>query len=161
MQADDFFKAYQLLEEHNKNVSLTTMVPSVVNLAFAVELYIKDLHCSLHEKRSHRKDGHNILTLFDTLPESVRLEIFSHDSISKNPFMTRGNPFSPRIFSKDYSPYDRFRDQIKKISNAFVEWRYAHELNTLHYDTSFALALIDALRITADNLHKQPIQKEK
>lgn len=152
MQADDFLKAYQVLAENYDKASLVIMTPSVVNLAFALELYIKDLHFAIKGKAPR---GHNILKLYKTLPHTIKKEIIKHKAISQNPFHTRGNIFSPKFYSKNYSTYNRFTDQIKAISKGFEDWRYSHENhNSLNYDTSFALALIEAIKETADNNRK-------
>ncbi len=152
MQADDFFKAYQVLEKNYNTESLTIMGPSVVCLAFAVELYLKDLHFALTSKAPR---GHNIKKLFEKLPSKTKQEIFGHKSISQNPFMIRGNIFSPRYYSRGYTAYDRFIDRMKAISNGFEKWRYSYEGGTLNYDSSFALALIEAVISAADNIRLQ------
>lgn len=157
IQADDFFQAYKVLEKSYDTATLSIMSPSVVCLAFATELYIKDIYCSLNKEIPRT---HNILELFEGLEEPVRNDIFSHDAISQNPFMTIGDPFSPQRFSNDYTPYDRFTDQIKAISNTFIEWRYFYEQKraALHYDSSFALGFIEALRCVADKIRAQSTQ---
>lgn len=164
MQADDFFNAYLVLKENNEAFfesagkthekakafgALPTMGPSVMNLAFSVELYIKDLHFALKGKAPR---GHNIFKLFQALPEEVKQKIFAHDAISQNPFATRGNIFSPLRFTKAYRPYDGFIDQLKDISDGFEKWRYAHEKTTLKYEEWFALAFIEAVKSTADTI---------
>lgn len=174
VQADDFLNAYKILSENNQSVidklavsagkplvsktvlgTIPAMGVDVVCLAFSVELYIKDIYCVLNIELPRGKDGHDILKLFEKLPEPIRQRIFVHDSISQNPFMTRGDLFSPQIFSRDYSSYDRFRDQLKAISDAFVKWRYAYEHTTLSYDISFALSFIEAAKSTADSIRVQ------
>ncbi len=174
MQADDFFNAYLVLNQSNeialeklqklaeKSVvnekafgAFPTSSPSIVCLAFSIELYIKDIYSALNIKLSRKKlkkYGHNILKLFDKLPEHTKQDIFSHDLISQNPFMIRGDIFSPKRFSSDYSSYDRFRDQIKAISSSFVKWRYSYEYRALNYDLSFALTLIEVLKLVSDNI---------
>jgi hypothetical protein len=150
-QADDFFNAYQVLQEHTENVSLTTLGPAVVNLAFAVELYIKELHHVLNKKPPRGKDGHNILKLFEGLPPDVRQQIFAHDSFSQHPFVTHANIFS----AGKLSAYEGFISQIDAISDAFEKWRYSYESTTLHYESSFALAFIEAVKSTTNNTRAQ------
>ncbi|MFA7275885.1 MAG: hypothetical protein WC043_03680 [Pseudobdellovibrionaceae bacterium] len=151
IEADDFLKAYQVLADNYDSATLAIMGPSVVCLAFAVELYIKDLHFVLTSKPAR---GHNILNLFEALPLEIRQEIFSQNSINQNPFTTRGDIFSPKRFSETYTPYERFIDQIQTISKGFEKWRYSYESTTLRYDSSFALALIEAIRSVA-NTHRK------
>lgn len=153
MQADDFLTAYHVLEKSFNTECLTIMGPSIVCLAFAVELYLKDLHFALTGKTLR---GHNICGLFKELPQEIRREIFTCEAISQNPFLSRGNIHSPRYYSREYSFYERFIDQMKAISDGFNKWRYSYESTTLSYDTSFALALIKAIISTSDNIRRKP-----
>ena len=145
MQADDFFNAYLVLKENNETIH-PTMGVAIVCLAFSVELHIKDLHLAI---KGEAPRGHDILKLFEALPEQIRQEIFAHDSISKNPFITRGDMFSSKRFTGAYRAYDGFIDHVKAISNGFEKWRYSYESTTLKYDISFASAFIDALKAAA------------
>ena len=163
MRAEDFFNAYLVLRENNHNIInklensnsnteplYPTMSVDIVCLAFAVELYIKDVYHALGEKTPRK---HDILELFQHLPENMRQEIFAHDSISQNPFATRGNIFSVK---KPASAYDGFIQQIELISNGFTKWRYSYEFETFKYDTWFAEALIEAMISTANSLRTKP-----
>lgn len=171
MQAEDFFSAYLVLKENNEAFferqadssgkllkeekalgTHPTMGVEIVCLAFSVELYIKDLHYALKEKAPH---GHNILELFEKLPEKIRQEVFDYDSISQNPFSTRGDVFSPIRFTSAYSAYDGFIDQLRAISDGFEKWRYSYESTSLGYDSSFALAFIESIRSAAGEVRKQ------
>ena len=152
MQADDFLKAYQVLEKNYNAETLMIMGPSIVCLAFAVELYLKDLHFAL---TGNTPRGHNIHELFEKLPQQIRQEIFATKAISENPFMSRGNIFSPKYYSHSYSEYERFVDQMKEISNGFEKWRYSYECPTLQYESFFALALIEAFISISDKIRQQ------
>lgn len=162
MQADDFFNAYSVLKDNNEALmerlkknqgkhrtgsnelgTRSAMGVDIVCLAFSVELYIKDLHSAVNGKAPR---GHNILKLFEKLPENIQQEIFSYDSINQNPFNTRSDIFSTNRFTNFYSAYDGFIDQIKSISDGFEKWRYSYESATLNYNISFALALIEAIK---------------
>ena len=170
MQADDFFNAYLVLKENSKALmerlennpgkpligtkELGTRITGgveIVCLAFSLELYIKDLLCAVKSKAPRE---HNILKLFKKLPEHIQQEIFAYDAISQNPFFTRGNIFSTKRFSSDYSPYDGFIDKIQEISNGFEKWRYSYESAALHYDISFALAFIESIKSAAGEVSK-------
>ena len=170
MKGDDFFSAYLVLKENNEvfvekraNSSGDTsegseilgtrpvMGVEIVCLAFSVELYIKDLHYAIKGKAPR---GHNILKLFKKLPEEIQQEIFSYDSISQNPFFTRGNILFTDRFASDYSEFDVFIDQIEAISDGFEKWRYSYERTSLHYDVSFALAFIDSIKSAASEVRK-------
>lgn len=171
MQADDFFNAYLILSENEEALASRleslagkplegtkelgtrhTGGVSIVCLAFSVELYIKDLHFALKGKPPY---GHNILELFEKLPRHIKQEVFDHDSISQNPFVTRGDIFSPKKFTNDYSAYDGFIDQVKSISGGFEKWRYSYESTSLRYNIWFALALIESVKEAADNIRMQ------
>ncbi len=157
MQADDFYKAYQVLKDNYNTKTLAIMGPSIVCLAFSVELYMKDLHFALEGKAPF---GHNIYKLFKKLPEPIRQEIFSHPSISQNPFHTRGHIYSAKGFSSNFNPYDGFIEQIEIISDAFVNWRYPIDQKktvTLTYNSAFAEALAEAVKSVADNLRRQTV----
>lgn len=166
MQADDFFNAYLVLKDNSEALMerlqnnpgkplIGTKEPGtrmtggveVVCLAFSVELYIKDLYSVIEGKVPR---GHNIFKLFEKLPEKIQQEIFSHDSISQNPFITRGDGFSPKSFTSDYSAFDGFTDHIKAISNGFEGWRYSYESTTLQYNNFFAEAFIEAMKSVAN-----------
>ncbi|WP_417455296.1 HEPN domain-containing protein [Kiloniella sp.] len=160
-QADDFFEAYQVLKKHNKFGS-----PSVVNLAFAVELYIKDLHFTL---LGNIPRGHNILELYRELPDGIKQEIRSFPAVQKG-ISFYSMQLSRRYVSEDknkqlftmHVPEDKneqpitdiLEQQIYKISDAFVTWRYAHEKSNLRYDEGFALAFIEAVVSTTNKVRK-------
>jgi HEPN domain-containing protein len=154
VQADDFFNAYQVLKGNYNTATLAIMGPSIVVLAFAVELYVKDVHVAL---TGIAPKGHDILKLFKELPEPIKKQIFSHPSISQNPFHTRGPAWSIKKYDKDYTPYDGFIDQLEAISNAFVDWRYSHEgkRGSLNYNSSLAEDLIEAVKSVARNIRSQ------
>lgn len=141
MQADDFFHAYRVLKESNEKAmnklfklagkplitqkafgSLPTMGVTIVCLAFSLELYIKDLYMALNINPPRGRGGHNILKLYEGLPEKTRNEIFSHEAISENPWATRET-----IFSLKRNPYDGFISRIEAISDGFEKWRYSYE----------------------------------
>ena len=171
MQAEDFFSAYLVLKENNEAFferqadssgkllkegtalgTHPTMGVEIVCLAFSVELYIKDLHYALKGKAPR---GHNILKLFETLPEQIQQEIFADDSISQNPFFTRGDIFSTKRFTSAYSAYDGFIDHIKAISDGFEKWRYSYESRHLKYDVSFSLAFIEVVKSVSGKVRQQ------
>ena len=155
MQADDFYNTYLVLnkvfrdeltaKEESSGRVLSTFGPSVVCLAFSVELYIKNLY-SILDKKAPRT--HNILKLFEGLPEDIRQKVFDHKSIGQTPW--NGDIFNPKRYSGDYSSEDRVVDEIKAISDGFEKWRYSHEHTNLRYNKGFALAFIKALTSVAD-----------
>jgi hypothetical protein len=156
-QADDFFKAYQLL---NKS-GLELNSPAVVNLAFALELYFKDLHVVLRNKKGNKKKikaprGHNILELFRKLPPESQQEIRNYPAIQKLvAFYSTQTPFYIPTDKDKHPITDTFEQQIFKISDAFEKWRYSYESGALKYEVSMALDFIEAVKSVTDNARRR------
>lgn len=89
MQADDFFNAYRVLRESDEVMmgkleklsgkplvsetafgALPVSTPSVVCLAFALELYIKELYVVLKARDSNEED----VKLHNSMPSALRLD---------------------------------------------------------------------------------------
>lgn len=101
-------------------------VPSVVNMAFACELYLKVLLM----KKQAPLTGHNLMELYTNLPDEMKNKIRDYPDF-------RGNEFIQRL------------DENK---NLFVEWRYYFEENAhASVDVIFleklALALNEIVRM--------------
>ena len=126
-----------------------TLGVNIVCLALAVELYIKDLHFAWCGEAPR---GHDILRLFESLPDNIKQKIFSHDSIALNPYATRSSTMLSG--KRSANAYNGFIEQIKLISDGFVKWRYSYETVTLQYNAWFAEALIKAMISTANKLRK-------
>ena len=149
-QAEDFFNAYEVLKESNETLiarlsnsvdkrpdakmfgTRAAMGVDVVCLAFSVELYIKNLHYVI---TSEAPRGHNILALFEDLPEATQQEIFIHHSIAK--------------YGWNLS---EFKEEIRAISDGFEKWRYSYEVPTVRYNSYFALVFVEAVRTAADRI---------
>ena len=142
-QADDFFNAYKVLKQNNEPI----VSPRVVCLAFSLELYFKVLYYT-HNLIPPR--SHSILKLFMSLPRQIRRGIFFHETISGNPFVTRGPILYRKRFSGVASDYFGFIKHLEAISNGFAKWRYAHESQSLKYEEWFALALIESVKSASD-----------
>lgn len=183
MQADNFFNAYRVLSESDEImigkleklsgkplVSKTAFgacpvsTPSIVCLAFALELYIKELHVVLKPQKSDEEEikaprGHNILELFRKLPLDAQQEIRSYPAIQKLVAF-----YSVELFPL-YIPQDKneqpitdiLERQIYKISDAFQKWRYSYESGTLDYEEGTALALIEAVKSAANSTRRQSV----
>lgn len=155
VQADDFFNAYKILGKSG----MAVMTPGIVCLAFALELYIKDIYYALkmEDEFPRGRDGHNILELFRNLPEEKQKEIRSYPAIQKIVAY-----YSMKLFPL-YTPQDKnkkpitdiLEQQIYKISDAFQKWRYSYENGTLNYEKGIALALIEAAKSAADNARRR------
>jgi hypothetical protein len=87
-----------------------SLIPFVVNAAFALELYLKTLN-RLYGKDLRR--DHDLLVLFDELSPEAKEAL--RQEISKAP---------PTAGIKDLVA---FRAEIERVRHAFVEWRYLHE----------------------------------
>ncbi len=154
VQADDFFKAHQILKKSGPELNS----PSVVNLAFALELYIKDIYYALKIEGEfpRGRDGHNILELFRKLPEENQQEIRNYPAIQKRvAFYSMQTPFYIPQDKNKKPVTDVLEQQIYKISDAFQKWRYSYESKALNYEESTALALVEAAKSTADNARRQ------
>lgn len=152
MQADDFFKAYQTLKQSYDTASLAVMGPSIVCLAFSIELYLKEVYFLLNEEPPRGRDGHDILKLFQRLPEEIQHEVFSHDVIiSQSPWLT-GDIFSPKRYTEPPNPFDGFLYEIQLISKGFTDWRYSHEKSNLRYNSGFAESFITAVQSVSDRI---------
>lgn len=152
-QADDFFQAYQLLNKRGAELT----IPAVVNLAFALELYIKDIYYALNIEDTclRNRDCHNILELFRKLPEHTQQEIKNYPTIQNLvDFNSVQTPFY-MTHNKNMQPItDNLEQQIYKISDAFQKWRYSYENNTLNYEESIALGLIEAAQAVSDKVRR-------
>ena len=156
-QAEHFYNAYELLRANNEalinrleNSSSApspekvlgvrpTMGVDIVCLAFSVELYIKDVHLALTGKKIR---GHDILKLFEKLPDNVQREIFSHRSIAHYGWN-----------------FEEFKLEMKAISKGFEKWRYSHEHTNVRYNLYFAFIFIEALIFIADVIRKKNASK--
>lgn len=155
MQADSFYNAFLVLrendqaignqmqlaaQEYNKTLPEgqepihSIQVPNmrftlgvdIVCLAFAVELYIKDIHLRVS---GYAPKGHKIIKLFESLPEEVQTEILRIHSIEQYGW-TMG----------------AFKKMITVISDGFENWRYSYETNNLSYQSGFATEFINSLK---------------
>ena len=157
-QAEYFLNAYHVLSENNnviiKSLESTqensrigesavaprlTMGVEIVCLAFSVELYIKNVH---YVANSEAPRGHDILKLFEDLPDQVQREIYTHPAIAEY-----------------HWDIEEFIQEIKSISDGFEKWRYSHEVSTLRYNTYFALIFIEALKSAACGVRKHSTVK--
>jgi hypothetical protein len=99
---------------HKKDLSRSpwngySVAPFIVNSAFSIELYLKTLG-KIYDKQMK---GHDLLTLFDSLP------IAAHQTI---------DAVLPACI-KEFGPAGNvdLRTCISELANAFIEWRYLYE----------------------------------
>jgi len=158
IQAEHFFNAFKVLEANNQALIdrladeagekpqvrpdilgiRPTMGIEIVCLAFSIELYIKDVHLAVAGEAPR---GHDILSLFEQLPEQVQQEVFHHPSIENYGWS-----------------FEAFKLEIKQISNGFEKWRYSHESAALQYNSYFALVFLEALISTASSIRRNMVR---
>lgn len=126
-QAKSFYNAYINLEQiHFQADNLLFAIPMLVNGAFSVELSLKTI---LAKNNIDYKKEHNLLSLFEILPEKFQCEIMGY------------------LFKKapEYKDAEKFSEELILVSNAFVDWRYAFEGKSVPaFDLRFLSALANA-----------------
>jgi len=85
-----------------------SIIPFVVNSAFAIELYFK----ALAKKHNVTLRGHELLKLYEGLPQKALVEI--ENAI-------------PRCAKDRKLVSPNFTEYLKELNNAFVDWRYIFE----------------------------------
>ena len=127
-QAKSFYNAYIALEQIQQadENPLHYFVPMVVNGAFSIEITLKAI---LAKNNVVYENEHNLLVLFQLLPESFQRELFDH-LVEKAP---------------EYLDAKKCHDELILISNAFVDWRYSFEGKPVPaFDTRFLAAFANA-----------------
>lgn len=159
-EAQSYFNAYELLAKNNQafmdqeharkdNGVRQTSRTDVVCLAFALELFLKDLYFVAN---GEPLKGHKIHELFGRLSEEIQEEIFQHHP--ENYFIAASFMYPGK------TPLDKFKSKIRHYGDSFVRWRYSHEHAALHYEPSFIIDFIKAItkitnridRINLDNI---------
>jgi hypothetical protein len=112
-QAHSFANTSALLYErdlrrHPRNGA--SIVPFVVNAAFAIELYLK----ALAQRHGVSLRGHELVKLHKALPAKALAEM---ESVIPNCAVNRALGEEP-----DFGKY------LANLNNSFVEWRYSYEL---------------------------------
>lgn len=95
-----------------------TIIASIVNEVFACELFFKSMIIIKTGKK--KIEGHKLFELFNLL-DNKKIE----DKLL------------------DYN----FIEELQKISNAFVDWRYCYEYNTMTINRGFVFDLCKVLEI--------------
>ncbi|MDP2241884.1 MAG: hypothetical protein Q8K18_17245 [Burkholderiales bacterium] len=101
-------------------------VPAIVSTAFAVELYFK----SIVTLENGNAKGHELSGLFE------RLSLKSQATL---------------VASFQIDP-PAFKQKMKGISDAFIEWRYIFEQQSANLDFQFLKELAQASRLLAESL---------
>ena len=127
-QAKSFYNAYIALEQINRTSEDTFLyyIPMLVNGAFSIEITLKAI---LAKNQIEYGKEHNLVVLFQKLPDSFQSEILAH-LIEKAP---------------EYKEAKKSVDELVLISNAFVDWRYPFEGDSPPaFDTRFLSAFTNA-----------------
>lgn len=127
-EAKAFYNAYINLEQLNRECEdkMLLYIPMLVNGAFSIEITLKAI---LFKKGIRYGKEHNLLILFEMLPKSIQDEIWSH--------LTEKAP--------EYTDQKRRIDELTLISNAFVDYRYVFEGETVSaFDARFLSAFANA-----------------
>jgi hypothetical protein len=111
--------------------------PFVVNSAFACEMYLKALQSVYGEP----EEIHSLSQLFKHLPNKLK------DKVNK---LTKEKSTSFKLNSTKL-----FKDHIKTISNAFIDWRYIYEKDNVTVNLSVILLILTVLDTLACNEIKQ------
>lgn len=127
-QAKSFYNAYIALETIERSCDQPMMyyVPMLVNGAFSIEITLKAILAQNHIEYSKE---HNLVILFELLPDSFQRELLGH-LIEKAP---------------EYADMNKCAEEFILISNAFVDWRYAFEGKPApSFDSRFLSAFANA-----------------
>lgn len=105
--------------------------PFVVNTAFSAEIYLK----CLQNINGDTTESHVLTALFKSLPNKLK------DKINKN-------------CKKLESQYEieqgvLFKEHLKNLNNAFVNWRYIYEKNTEYVHIQQAIFVLQVLHETS------------
>jgi hypothetical protein len=105
--------------------------PFVVNAAFSAEMYLK----CLQEIHGEVTESHVLTALFKSLPNKVKDRI---NKICKN-------------FESQYEVVQGvlFKDHLKNINHAFVNWRYIYEKSTESVNIQQTIFVLQVLHETA------------
>ncbi|WP_316675007.1 hypothetical protein [uncultured Tolumonas sp.] len=104
-----------------------SITPFVVNAAFSAEMYLK----CLQEIHGQITESHVLTVLFKSLPNKVK------DKINK----------ATKQFEKQFEVEQGilFKDHLKNINNAFVNWRYIYERNYEHINVQQSIFILQVL----------------
>lgn len=148
-EAKSFYNAYIALEQlqEQEPEPLLLYVPTIVNGAFAVELALKAI---LSDLNIHYEKEHNLLSLFELLPEELK-KLFWKYLVMKAP---------------EFENHQHQIEELTIISNAFVDMRYYYEVDVVpaintRFLSAFANAAIYMMFGLGLNVSLVEIEKEK
>lgn len=117
---------------HAPSAELGQLVASAVNLAFALELYLKTL---LGQLQLRVPQHHNLRNLYDTLPQEVRDEIEkAYDEHWRSQWLGKHAAITVAKGPSDKPKWNDRRNESKDLAallersgNVFQTWRYIYE----------------------------------
>ncbi len=109
-EAKSFYNAFIALEKLylDGETNMLFFIPMLVNGAFSVEITLKAI---LYKNGIEYEKEHNLLNLFNMIPDSLKLEIMGH----------------VREEAPDYEEIEQFAEELMLSSYAFEDWRYPCE----------------------------------
>ncbi|MBD7967747.1 hypothetical protein [Paenibacillus gallinarum] len=141
-QAELFFRATNLISSEltkdigesleGKELDLSIGIPEMVNGVFSIELYLK---CLNYIRNNEIKRLHNIIDLYNSLPEEDQAAIRSRYRSTKS-----SDPNRQEFLDRN------FDDLLSAVDRAFTEWRYIYEYPNHGKKTSDMNRLILAVR---------------
>ena len=126
--AKSYFLAAERCEEQrrlNDNQVQMLLVPAVTNRAFSAELYWKGILAF----EGVSKTGHELKELFNEISDELKNQIINLTSLDSQ----------------------EFQNNLNKISNAFVEWRYLYERDDIQIVWSFLQKFSNAVKLISEN----------
>ena len=118
--------AYNAFQNRRPSAPPITLVPFVVNSAFALELYLKTL---IHANGGDvPRNEHRLTNLFKLLPSGVQQRI-------EQMTVEHRNRYAPTTAGT-------FAERLAPISTAFVRWRYAYEHDRLELVVPHSVILL-------------------
>lgn len=110
----------------NKVVIAHTIIPAIVLKAFSCELYMKSLITNSNIKKIHKLDE---LFMCLNKEDKDNIQEIIICVLSKNNFYN----------------IDAFNEDLKKVANAFVDWRYFYENPEININLEFLNVLFETL----------------
>ncbi|WP_157484935.1 hypothetical protein [Gilvimarinus polysaccharolyticus] len=113
-QAQSFANTSAYLYEHDlkkRPRNPQSICPFVVNSAFAAEMYLK----CLQEINAEITDTHILTSIFKTIPNKIKDKINKKTKELECQYEVKAGTL--------------FKDHLKNINHAFVQWRYVYENN--------------------------------
>ncbi|MEX1013833.1 MAG: hypothetical protein WDZ80_01570 [Candidatus Paceibacterota bacterium] len=134
---------------HADEEAPTDIIPVIVNVSLGIELLLKSLVIQTNNKP---KNTHKFWDLYRELPPDIKEKIKKHylDNLDNDPkeksefsafkiIATKGNKGSSDNDKGEADDRPDLKDLFRSHKNAFVNWRYLHELPDEGYEIEFNL----------------------